>query len=201
MRRFFVYFLMTFLFLNLSAQKFQKIYESMTFEDKLWVIKNHDKVLRSVDISKSVIKTMDSLDKVNFLGGNKEGGIFDAFRHIYWMYNLSSEVGEECARKVGEIYEGYGEYIFKTTEMSGYDSVGRQMDLFNNELGINLAKQNIKKRLVFSEIRKIIKLGKAKIVKKNQNGEDLDINGEIIPTEEWKKSWNNRRVLVNSNEI
>ncbi len=201
MRRFFVYFLMTFLFLNLSAQKFQKIYESMTFEDKLWVIKNHDKVLRSVDISKSVIKTMDSLDKVNFLGGNKEGGIFDAFRHIYWMYNLSSEVGEECARKVGEIYEGYGEYIFKTTEMSGYDSVGRQMDLFNNELGINLAKQSVKKRLVFSEIRKIIKLGKAKIVKKNQNGEDLDINGEIIPTEEWKKSWNNRRVLVNSNEI
>jgi hypothetical protein len=201
MRRFFVYFLMTFLFLNLSAQKFQKIYESMTFEDKLWVIKNHDKVLRAVDISKSVMKTMDSLDKVNFLGGNKEGGIFDAFRHIYWMYNLSSEVGEECARKVGEIYEGYGEYIFKTTEMSGYDSVGRQMDLFNNELGINLTKQSIKKRLVFSEIRKIIKLGKAKIVKKNQNGEDLDINGEIIPTEEWKKSWNNRRVLVNSNEI
>ena len=173
----------------------------MTFEDKLWVIKNHDKVFRSVDISKSVMKTMDSLDKIDFLGGNKEGGIFDAFRHIYWMYNLSSEVGEECARKVGEIYEGYGEYIFKTTEMSGYDSVGRQMDLFNNELGINLAKQNIKKRLVFSEIRKIIKLGKAKIVKKNQNGEDLDINGEIIPTEEWKKSWNNRRVLVNSNEI
>jgi hypothetical protein len=201
MRRFFVYFLMTFLFLNLSAQKFQKIYESMTFEDKLWVIKNHDKVLRAVDISTSVMKTMDSLDKVNFLGGNKEGGIFDAFRHIYWMYNLSSEVGEECARKVGEIYEGYGEYIFKTTEMSGYDSVGRQMDLFNNELGINLAKQSIKKRLVFSEIRKIIKLGKAKIVKKNQNGEDLDINGEIIPTEEWKKLWNNRRVLVNSNEI
>jgi hypothetical protein len=201
MRRFFVYFLMTFLFLNLSAQKFQKIYESMTFEDKLWVIKNHDKVLRAVDISKSVMKTMDSLDKVNFLGGNKEGGIFDAFRHIYWMYNLSSEVGEKCARKVGEIYEGYGEYIFKTTEMSGYDSVGRQMDLFNNELGINLAKQSIKKRLVFSEIRKIIKLGKAKIVKKNQNGEDLDINGEIIPTEEWKKLWNNRRVLVNSNEI
>lgn len=200
MRRFFVYFLMTFLFLNLSAQKFQKIYESMTFEDKLWVIKNHDKVLRSVDISKSVMKTMDSLDKIDFLGGNKEGGIFDAFRHIYWMYNLSSEVGEECARKVGEIYEGYGEYIFKTTEMSGYDSVGRQMDLFNNELGINLAKQSIKKRLVFSEIRKIIKLGKAKVVKKNQNGEDLDINGEIIPTEEWKKSWNNRRVLVNSNE-
>ena len=200
MRRFFVYFLMTFLFLNLSAQKFQKIYESMTFEDKLWVIKNHDKVLRSVDVSKSVMKTMDSLDKIDFLGGNKEGGIFDAFRHIYWMYNLSSEVGEECARKVGEIYEGYGEYIFKTTEMSGYDSVGRQMDLFNNELGINLAKQNIKKRLVFSEIRKIIKLGKAKVVKKNQNGEDLDINGEIIPTEEWKKSWNNRRVLVNSNE-
>lgn len=200
MRRFFVYFLMTFLFLNLSAQKFQKIYESMTFEDKLWVIKNHDKVLRSVDVSKSVMKTMDSLDKIDFLGGNKEGGIFDAFRHIYWMYNLSSEVGEECARKVGEIYEGYGEYIFKTTEMSGYDSVGRQMDLFNNELGINLAKQSIKKRLVFSEIRKIIKLGKAKIVKKNQNGEDLDINGEIIPTEEWKKSWNNRRVLVNSNE-
>jgi hypothetical protein len=201
MRRFFVYFLMTFLFLNLSAQKFQKIYESMTFEDKLWVIKNHDKVLRAVDISKSVVKTMDSLDKINFLGGNKEGGIFDAFRHIYWMYNLSSEVGEECARKVGEIYEGYGEYIFKTTEMSGYDSVGRQMDLFNNEIGINLAKQSIKKRLVFSEIRKIIKLGKAKIVKKNQNGEDLDINGEIIPTEEWKKLWNNRRVLVNSNDI
>jgi len=201
MRRFFVYCVMIFLFLNLSAQKFQKIFESMTVEDKFWAIKNYDKVILAIDISTSVIKTMDSLDNINFLGGNKEGGIFDAFRHIYWMYNLTNGVGDECARKIGEIYENYGEYIFKTTDMSGYDSVGKQMDLFNNELGINLSKRKIKKELIFREIQKIIKLGHAKVIKKSQNGEDLDINGEIILPQEWKKTWNNRRVLVNSNEI
>ena len=185
----------------MHAQDFEKIYRSMSFKDKMWCIQNYDCVLAAVDISNDFMQTMDSLNKVKFLGGNSEGGKFDALRHIFWMYSLSNEIGEECSRRIGQIYENYGYYIYTTTENSGYDSVGMQMDLFNNELGILLNLDVKEKQLIIKAIEEIINSGQAKVIKKNQNGESLNVNGEIIPESEWKKSWNNQRVLVNSDEL
>ena len=76
-----------------------------------------------------------------------------------------------------------------------------QMDLFNNELGILLNLDVKEKQLIIKAIEEIITSGQAKVIKKNQNGESLDVNGKIIPESEWKKSWNNKRVLVNSDEL
>ena len=199
MKNIFIFLLTLLSILKISAQDFQKIFESMSFKDKVWVIKNYDRVLQVMDISMEVMQVMDSLDKEKYLGGNSEGGKFDAMRHIFWMWSLTNEVGEECSRKLGQIYENYGEYVFYTKELSGYDSVGKQMDLFNNELGISLSQRQISKELIFREIEEILNRGEAKVIKKNQNGESLDVKDEIILENEWKSNWNNRRVLVNSN--
>lgn len=199
MKNIFIFLLTLLSILKISAQDFQKIFESMSFKDKVWVIKNYDCVLQVMDISMEVMQVMDSLDKEKYLGGNSEGGKFDAMRHIFWMWSLTNEVGEECSRKLGQIYENYGEYVFYTKELSGYDSVGKQMDLFNNELGISLSQRQISKELIFREIEEILNRGEAKVIKKNQNGESLDVKDKIILENEWKSNWNNRRVLVNSN--
>jgi hypothetical protein len=125
-------------FLSLTSysfsQNYKKIIKSLSFEDKVWVMKNYSSVKKAQKISQNVINTMDSLNKEKFLGGNSEGGRFDAFRHVFWMYSLSKELGKEKARRIGKIYEKYNEYVFKTQTMSGYDKAGEDMDLFNNEL-------------------------------------------------------------------
>jgi hypothetical protein len=190
-------------FLSLTSysfsQNYKKIIKSLSFEDKVWVMKNYSSVKKAQKISQNVINVMDSLNKEKFLGGNSEGGRFDAFRHVFWMYSLSKELGKEKARRIGKIYEKYNEYVFKTQTMSGYDKAGEDMDLFNNEVGINLSKENIVDSLVFSRIEELILNGEAKIIKKNDKKESLDKNNNIIEDSVWKKSWQNDRVLINSN--
>lgn len=191
-----VFFIFNF---NSFSQNRKEIIKSLSLKDKIWVIRNYSSMKKAYKISLDVLKTMDSLNKQNFLGGNTEGGKFDAFRHIYWTYSLTKEIGEEKTRRVGEIYEIYNRYIFNNSDYSGYDSVSMAMDLFNNEIGIELEKSKIADSLIFNEITNIILSGKAKIVKKNALEQSLDENDNVIPEEEWKKKWINNRKLVNSN--
>lgn len=191
-----VFFIFNF---NSFSQNRKEIIKSLSLKDKIWVMKNYSSIKKAYKISLDVLKTMDSLNKQNFLGGNTEGGKFDAFRHIYWTYSLTKEIGEEKTRRVGEIYENYNRYIFNNIAYSGYDSVSMTMDLFNNDIGIELEKSKIADSLIFNEITNIILSGKAKIVKKNTLEQSLDENDNVIPEEEWKKKWINNRKLVNSN--
>lgn len=179
-----VFFIFNF---NSFSQNRKEIIKSLSLKDKIWVMKNYSSIKKAYKISLDVLKTMDSLNKQNFLGGNTEGGKFDAFRHIYWTYSLTKEIGEEKTRRVGEIYENYNRYIFNNIAYSGYDSVSMTMDLFNNDIGIELEKSKIADSLIFNEITNIILSGKAKIVKKNTLEQSLDENDNVIPEEEWKK--------------
>lgn len=201
--RYIIFFIIVFNGLNFVsfAQNTKEIINSMSVKDKLWAVKNYSSLKKAQKISLNVLIVMDSLNKENFLGGNKEGGVFDAFRHIYWMYSLSIEIGEKKARRVGEIYEKYNKYLFEKKSVLGYDSVGMAMDLFNNELGIYLSNEQIADSLIFNKIVDIIHLGKAKVVKKNTLQESLDKNNNPIPEEIWRKYWVNDRILVNSNYI
>lgn len=199
--RYFICFMCVFFIFNFNSfsQNRKEIIKSLSLKDKIWVMKNYSSIKKAYKISLDVLKTMDSLNKQNFLGGNTEGGKFDAFRHIYWTYSLTKEIGEEKTRRVGEIYENYNRYIFNNSDYSGYDSVSMTMDLFNNDIGIELGKNKITDSLIFNEITNIIFSGKAKIVKKNTLEQSLDENDNVIPEEEWKKKWINNRKLVNSN--
>lgn len=192
----YVFFVFNF---NSFSQNRKEIIKSLSLKDKIWVMKNYSSIKKAYKISLDVLKTMDSLNRENFLGGNTEGGKFDAFRHIYWTYSLTKGIGEEKTRRVGEIYENYNRYIFNNNNYSDYDSVSMAMDLFNNEIGIELEKSKIADSLIFNEITNIIFSGKAKIVKKNTLEQSLDENDNVIPEEEWKKKWINNRKLVNSN--
>lgn len=125
MRNISLTFLFIFLFaLNFSlySQNKKMLFKSLNAKDKIWCIKNFNSIKKSLDISNSVLITMDSLSKKDkdFYNKNIEAGKYDAFRHVLWMYKLSENIGVEKARRIGNIYERYNEYIFKINPNSGY---------------------------------------------------------------------------------
>lgn len=185
------------------AQNKKMIIRSMSCKNKVWAIKNVSSLKKAIVISNSVLNTMDSLYKEGLFETNSEGSCLDAFRHIYWMYSLASEIGIEKSRRIGLIYEDYNQYIFSVRSSSGYDFAGRVMDEYNNELGLYLfSKIGERDRSeVFDEIMVLISSGYARIVAKDKLQRSLDKNNNVIPDGEWKSQWNNSRYLVKSNKV
>lgn len=188
---------------QLMAQNKKMIIQSMSCKNKVWAIRNVSSLKKALVISKEVLNTMDSLYRENLFETNSEGSRLDAFRHIYWMYSLASEIGIEKSRRIGLIYEGYNQYVFSVRSCSGYDLAGRLMDEYNNELGLYLfSKIGVReKEKVFEEIMNLISRGCARIVAKDKLQRSLDVNNNVIPESEWKSQWNNNRCLIKSNKV
>jgi hypothetical protein len=188
-------------FLSLSAQDQKMLFKSIKFQDKIWVTANINNIKKALIVSNHVLVKMDSLYKTGNFETNVEGSKYDAFRHVFWMYSLSSEIGKTKSRKIGVIYEDYNEYVFLTKPLSGYDFAGRTMDEYNNEVGLSLfdkiGKQE--KEIVIENIKDLISKGYVKIIAKDKNQNSLDKEGNVIKEEEWKSNWKNNRYLINSN--
>ena len=75
------------------------------------------------------------------------------------------------------------------------------MDLFNNEVGIAISKENKELEEYKSIIINAVKQGRCKIIKTNKKGDYLDIDGNIILKETLKGKWKNNKCLVASNVI
>lgn len=175
----------------------------MSCKNKVWAIRNVSSLKKALVISNEVLNTMDSLYRENLFETNSEGSRLDAFRHIYWMYSLASEIGIEKSRRIGLIYEDYNQYVFSVRSCSGYDFAGRLMDEYNNELGLYLfSKMRVReKEEVFEEIMNLISRGCARIVAKDKLQRSLDVNDNVILESEWKSQWNNNRCLIKSNKV
>ncbi len=188
---------------QLMAQNKKMIIQSMSCKNKVWAIRNVSSLKKALVISKEVLNTMDSLYRENLFETNSEGSRLDAFRHIYWMYSLASEIGIEKSRRIGLIYEDYNQYVFSVRSCSGYDLAGRLMDEYNNELGLYLfSKIGVReKEKVFEEIMNLISRGCARIVAKDKLQRSLDVNNNVILESEWKSQWNNNRCLIKSNKV
>lgn len=186
---------------SLQAQNTKELFQSMNIQNKIWAVANAKTLTKALDISEKVLQTMDSLYQAKNFETNVEGSKYDAFRHVFWMYSLSSEIGKTKSRKIGVIYEDYNEYVFLTKPLSGYDFAGRTMDEYNNEVGLSLfdkiGKQE--KEIVIENIKDLISKGYVKIIAKDKNQNSLDKEGNVIKEEEWKSNWKNNRYLINSN--
>ncbi len=74
-------------------------------------------------------KTAELIRKGRFPKAGIGGGAADAFRHIYWSYRMTEDVGPDAAKRFGDAHE---------ITVRGPDG-DRLMDLFNNNLGRRLA--------------------------------------------------------------
>jgi len=190
---------------NTNAQNSSiKSFFKLPRPEKYWVIAHPFKAKKAFKISKETQALSDSLKNTNLLDGDANGGQVDAFRHSYWMARLSKEIGIKAARKLGKKHEK-GNYIYykkhKTEDGTIPDKVSSQMDLFNNEIGIEIFTDNKETSRIDIQqlIIQYIKKGRMRIIKKNDKREFLDCKGNIISEAELKGKWENKKCLVPSN--
>ncbi|WP_299014851.1 hypothetical protein [uncultured Polaribacter sp.] len=200
-----VFFLLLFsITISLNAQTKPKSFFELSTPIKMWVLFHPFKAKKSYRIALETNKVSDSIAKTNALDKDKSGGQVDAFRHAYWLARLKQDLGEKAARSLGEAHEKDNYITFKKTKLEDGivpDEISSEMDLHNNEQGLQLIEKNAKtsRKTLIYKIINAIKSGKMRIIKKDKKGNFLTCSGNIISKQSLKGKWKNNKCLVNSN--
>lgn len=154
------------------------------------------KVKRECDVVYKAVKDANSLDTY------ENGGKLDAFRHMFYMAMFTTKVSPNKVRKLGVLHEkdNYQSFLKNINEDGERaDSLSCVMDLFNNDVGIELSKMT-EKNVSSVEIRtlcfKQIYEGKAYFMKRDSLGNYLTCGGEKINLELYKNKWNVPKCLI-----
>ncbi len=137
------------------------------------------------------------------LDGDYAGGQVDALRHILWMTLITQRYGPKFARKLGLTHEKSNKLDFKKRKLEEYllpDAASMMMDLYNNEIGIELGRHLPRLTIeeLVKEVKNLVLNGKAWVIKKDKDGNFLDANNQIISKSSWLGKWNTPKVLVRS---
>jgi len=183
-----------------------KKFRQLPCPEKCWVMKHPFVARKAWKLTQQSLHVTDSILSCGIIGKDANGGKVDAFRHAYWMAILSQKIGRRRALSLGKAHEksNYRDYKKHRKEDGTVpDKISSEMDLWNNKLGIDLGdtykktdNKNMQEIIIQS-----INLGMLKIIKKNQSGQFLDANGNIIDPKELKGKWENNKCLVNSNYL
>lgn len=175
--------------------------------EKVWSVFHPFKALKVKQCADRARVVTDSLEQAGTMA-DKNGGQLDAFRHAYWMaLMINMGMNEPVVRNVGTRHEK-GNYIdFKKGRIEDSlmaDSLMCVMDLRNNDSGIKLGKDylNGDKKLPLVElIIKEIWNGNLAIMSKNEKGEYLDCNGNVVAPDSVRVGWYVTRCIVSSDRI
>ena len=180
-------------------------YKELSAPEKRWVVCHLFVAKRASKISSHVINETSIMGLKEGLDEFESGGKKDAFRHVYWMAILSSRLGANRARSLGNAHELGNKLDFekKVLEFGEFsDLTSMEMDLWNNEVGIQIGKQN--KKAAYDKLKKLalkkVRDGDCKIIKRNNQGLYLDKNDRIIKETDIKGKWLNDKCLIPSNK-
>ncbi|PQJ68789.1 DUF6973 domain-containing protein [Polaribacter butkevichii] len=199
----YLFFLVLLFSVQMFAQSNFKSFFKLSAPIKKWVLFHPFKAKKSLDVSKEANKVSDSIAKTNLLDGDGAGGQVDAFRHAYWMARMHQEIGERAARSLGKAHEKENYITYKKRNLEEGvvpDKISSEMDLYNNEQGLQLITKGskISKKGLTYKIVNAIKKGTFKIIKKDMNGNFLTCEGKVIAKESLKGTWQNNKCLVSS---
>lgn len=175
-------------------------FKKLSCAEKRWVVFHPFVAKKALQLSLETRTVTAEVKQQQILKGTGNGDQLDAFRHTYWMARLAQEIHWRKAKRLGKAHEKENYRQFKKGKLEDDvlpDKISAEMDLFNNEVGLNLGKINRKQELE-KEVIKLVKEGKCKIIKTDANGNFLDEQNNIIPAEELKGKWGNRKFLVGS---
>ncbi|MBL7917268.1 MAG: hypothetical protein JNM96_02655, partial [Bacteroidia bacterium] len=124
-----------------------------------------------------------------------QGGKLDAYRHVFYMAAFAQKIKAKKIIKLGKAHEKTNYRQFKKGKGKNTilpDSLSSIMDLWNNEIGVTLARDN--KELSYEELKhKVIKLineNKAFYFLRDANGNFLDCDGKtIIDLKKYQDKW------------
>lgn len=185
-----------------SQSNFKKFFD-LSCPIKTWVILHPFKATEALKISNEAQKVSDSIQKLNVLDGDGNGGQVDAFRHAYWMARLHQEIGESAARSLGKSHEKENYLTYKKLKLEEGvvpDEISSKMDLYNNEQGLKLISRESevsRNGLMYRVINAILE-GEMKIIKKDEKGDFLTCDDQLILNESLKGKWKNNKCLISS---
>lgn len=188
-----------------AQQTLPQRFKALSGPEKCWVICHPFIAAKAARTTQDVQQTALAMQSDTSLDGDANGGQVDAFRHSYWMAVLASETRWRAARRLGIAHErGNKRQARKGLLEDGglADAAAGEMDLYNNNIGIQIAKSNPNasreelKQLVIAAILNAEML----VIRKNAAGQSLDCDGNIVPKNQWEGSWENNRCLVPSAE-
>lgn len=124
-----------------------------------------------------------------------QGGKLDAYRHVFYMAAFAQKIKAKKVIKLGKAHEKTNYRQFKKGKGKNVvlpDSLSGLMDLWNNEIGVTLARDN--KELGYEELKqKVIKLineNKAFYFLRDANGNFLDCDGKtVIDLKKYQDKW------------
>jgi hypothetical protein len=183
-----------------SAQSFFDLPKS----EKIWVMKHPMAALKARKITRTTLMKTDSLKRFEPLDTFFCGGKSDAFRHIYWMYRLTQNIGERKAKSLGIAHENGSLQQFKHKQLEDGlrpDSLSSVMDLYNNDLGIALGKKTKwNNSELIKNILELIQSGQA-VMLKRVGADYVNCNAEIINISLYQTKWYVPYCLIKTNEM
>lgn len=189
----------------MSVKTLYQKFMDLHFHEKIWVVFNPFAAKKAIELTSEARRISNEMILDTELDGDYSGGQVDAFRHTLWMAMLTQKIGVKKAFKLGIAHENgnFADFKSKALEegmLPTYTS--SQMDLFNNNLGIKLGKEN--PNLGINELIELVKSeilkGNALIIHKNKDGDFLDRNGKILPIQKYFRKWYTPINLVYSNK-
>jgi hypothetical protein len=180
---------------GISAQTLTSQFFKLSCAEKTWVITHLFKAKKAFKITKEAREETNHILHQNLLDTFPHGGRLDAFRHTYWMTRLTQCIGSRAARSLGKAHEKGNYRAFRkgrTEDGFLQDQTAVEMDLYNNEQGIQIGINNLQttcdslKTVIISAIHN----GQLKILKRSESGQLITCEGHIILTAaRSKKDW------------
>jgi len=200
-------FIIVLIFLSsqMSAQSNWEKFWKLSAPYKKWILLHPFKAKKGLEISMEATRVSDSVAKTDLLDKDIAGGQVDAFRHAYWTARLQQEIGRRAAISLGKTHEKDNYKTFKKRQTEDGivpDNASKEMDLFNNNVGLRFTQKGIpsSKKAITLRIVNAILMGDLKVIKKDTSGNFLTCDGVLIPSEELGHSWQNRKCLISSNK-
>lgn len=184
--------------INVKAQKYSRY-------EKIWALRHPFAAVKAKLISKRCYNIYNQKNIRQQLDSFNSGGKLDAYRHSFFMAAFSQKIKGKKVKKLGIAHEkgNYRNFLKHRLEDNEYpDSLACQMDLKNNDLGINIGTTN--RKLSLEELSKKvideIKSGNAFVLKRNAAGYYLTCSGLQINISEYTHKWYIPKCLIKSNE-
>ncbi len=189
---------------DIYSQAKNTSFSNLSSPEKWWVIWHPFKARNALEVSVKTLQITDSIHKVGVIGTDMNGGKLDAFKHAYWMASLSQSIGEKAAIKLGKAHEkgNYRSFLQGKPE-DGFlpDKSSSDMDLFNNEAGVQIYLRNPNEsEITLAEIViQSVVHGKLMIIKK-EGALFFTCEGTAIDASTLKGKWENDKCLIPSDE-
>lgn len=178
-------------------------FKRLPVAEKQWVILHPIAAVKALPVKYQTEKIIYKKYENQELDGAMSDGQLDALRHSLWMALTARRIGIKKARSLGQAHEaGNKEMALKNREEHGSvaDKASTDMDLRNNEVGLQVAREypDISVKKLIHILEQKIEAGELWIIKQDEQGRFLTWENEVIPKEKHSKVWLSPRCIVPS---